>query len=476
MLFTSAIFLFLFLPLVLLSYYLLPVKYRNIQLLLVSLFFYTWGELAIVLVMIASTIIDFVAGLVIDNGKKKLGLAISLVANLSFLGFFKYANFAFENYNALITYFGMSSNALLNLPNITLPIGISFYTFQTMSYTIDVYRGNTKANRNFIDFAAYVTLFPQLIAGPIVRYVDIAKQLNSRVLSINKFALGTERFIIGLAKKMIIANSFASIADEIFALPTNELSISASWLGIIAYSFQIYFDFSAYSDMAIGLGKMFGFDFLENFNYPYISSSIQEFWRRWHISLSSWFRDYLYISLGGNRVSKTRLYINLFIVFFATGLWHGASWNFVVWGLFHGSFLVLERIFLGEMLKKAWKPIAHIYTLFVVIIGWVFFRADTLSIAIQYIKAMFGENQPNQLLGIQYFIQPEYLPISMIAILFSMPIYMKCKIFSKNIIKKRPKLENFIVHSYHFFIVTIFLLSITYIASGTYNPFIYFRF
>lgn len=476
MLFTSAIFIFLFLPVVLLTYYLLPVKYKNIQLLLASLFFYTWGEWLIVLVMLASTVIDFSAGLIIEHKSRKLGLGMSIIANLGFLAFFKYANFAFENYNDLINFLNISNKALINLPNIALPIGISFYTFQTMSYTIDVYRGKVKANRNFVDFATYVTMFPQLIAGPIVRYIDINRQLKKRELSINKFALGTERFIIGLAKKMIIANAFAGIADKIFALPPSDLSFSAAWIGIIAYSFQIFFDFSAYSDMAIGLGKMFGFDILENFNYPYISKSIKEFWRRWHISLSSWFRDYLYISLGGNRVGRLRLYVNLFIVFFVTGLWHGASWNFVVWGLFHGFFLVLERVYLGKILEKTWKPVAHIYTLLVVILAWVFFRADNLSLAIGYFKAMFGLNTNNQLYDIRLFVSYEHWFILFVAIVFSTPVYLRIKNFMAEKANEMLKLKNALNYCYSFFILSLFVLCVSYIASDTYNPFIYFRF
>jgi alginate O-acetyltransferase complex protein AlgI len=474
MLFTSAIFLFLFLPIVLLAYFSIPNKFKNFFLLLSSLFFYTWGEFSIVLVMVASTVIDFFAGILIEKRYRKTGLLLSISANLSFLGFFKYANFAFENYNAILNYAGLSEY-FLNLPNIALPIGISFYTFQTMSYTIDVYRGNIKANRNFIDFATYVTMFPQLIAGPIVRYKDIYKQLKNRNHSINKFTTGIERFIIGMAKKMIIANSFAEIADDVFALHTANIDAPIVWIGIIAYSFQIYFDFSAYSDMAIGLGKMFGFDIQENFNYPYISKSIKEFWRRWHISLSTWFRDYLYISLGGNRVSSFRLYLNLFIVFFITGLWHGASWNFVVWGLFHGFFLVLERIWLGNILNKIWKPLRHFYTLFVVLISWVFFRADSISQSFDYLKTMFGFCDSDTLFDYRMFLQNKHILILLIGIIFSMPVFLRIK----DTIDKRNFNEITLMILkilYYVLLIVLFIISISMIASGSYNPFIYFRF
>ena len=445
------------------------------MLLLASLFFYTWGEWEIVLVMIVSTIIDFCAGIIIEKKNRKLGLIISILTNLSFLGFFKYADFAFENFNYLLQILELEEHYLLTLPHIALPIGISFYTFQTMSYTIDVYRGKVKANRNFIDFAAYVTMFPQLVAGPIVRYADINQQLLNRNHNITKFSQGVERFIIGMAKKMILANAFAEVADTIFALPTNEISIATAWLGVIAYSFQIYFDFSAYSDMAIGLGKMFGFDFLENFNYPYISKSIKEFWRRWHISLSTWFRDYLYIPLGGNRVSNYRIYINLLIVFFITGMWHGASWNFIVWGLFHGFFLILERIWLGKILEKIWQPISFLYTIVVVIIGWVFFRADNLTSALNYLGAMFGNNNSELIYDYKMFLFNKHYIVIFLGILFSMPIYINVKEALSNTIKK-AKQRTLLRYSYNVFLIALFIFSISFVASDSYNPFIYYRF
>ncbi len=467
MLFSSAIFLFLFLPFVLLVYYFTPKKLKNLCLLLVSLAFYSFGEGELVLLIIVSTLIDFSAGIIIEKGKKRLGLLLSIIANVSFLSYFKYASFAYENFYSLAQFLGFDYVSS-SIPNIILPLGISFFTFQTMSYTIDVYRGNIKANHNIIDFATYVTLFPQLIAGPIVRYIDIHKQLQHRTQNISQFSEGVERFIIGLAKKMIIANNLAYVADAAFEMPLNDLSTLAAWIGIMAYTFQIYFDFSGYSDMAIGLGKMFGFDFLENFNYPYISKSIREFWRRWHISLSTWFRDYLYISLGGNRKGNTRTYINLTIVFLITGLWHGASWNFIFWGAFHGFFLIIERIGLNSILKRIYAPIAHIYTLLVIVISWVFFRANTLTEAFQYLEKMFLFYFVQDINYTSFYITKEVLFIFVLAFVFSIP-------YSRKILNKKFNSINFRLFK-KVLVVFIFIISIIYIAIDTYNPFIYFRF
>ena len=467
MLFSSAIFLFFFLPLVLLVYYISPKRLRNLILLVVSLAFYTFGEKELVLLIIASTLIDYSAGIIIEKGHKRFGLTLSILANLSFLIYFKYTNFLFENYYSIIELVGIESRNYDSIPLIVLPLGISFFTFQTMSYTIDVYREKVKANRNFVEFAMFVTLFPQLIAGPIVRYKDIQEQLKERVFSSQQFSEGVERFIIGLAKKMIIANNLAFIADGIFDLPTSNLSTLATWIGVIAYSFQIYFDFSGYSDMAIGLGKMFGFDFLENFNFPYISKSIRDFWRRWHISLSTWFRDYLYISLGGNRKGNMRTYFNLILVFFITGLWHGASWNFIIWGLFHGFFLLVERLGFDKVLTKVYRPIAHIYTLLIILILWVFFRAETLPQAFDYIKIMFSYTT-SKADFLSYYLTTEVSIAFVLAILASFPIY-------QFVINNAPK-NRFFLFSKILFLVLIFVISIMYIAVDTYNPFIYFRF
>lgn len=472
MLFSSVVFLFLFLPTVLALYYLLPKSFKNLFLVIASLFFYSWGEGKIVLVMLASVLVDYSCGILIASGKRRLGLIISIVTNLAFLGFFKYFNFAFENLHLFSQWMGYQGEFFDHLPLIALPIGISFYTFQTMSYTIDIYRGEVKANRNIIDFAAYVTLFPQLVAGPIVRYKDVYLQLENRTNNFSNFSIGVERFIKGLAKKILIANSCGYVADLVFAQTTSDLSSIHAWIGIIAYSFQIFFDFSGYSDMAIGLGKMFGFNFPENFNFPYIAKNIRDFWRRWHISLSTWFRDYLYISLGGNKKGNTRTYVNLILVFFITGLWHGASWSFIVWGLFHGLFITIERLGFDKILKKTGLVFQHFYTLLVVIIAWVFFRADTLAEAFDYLKVMFSfsEGDPSANSYLSFFnFNAEHAFVLLVALILSTPIAAKVK-------KGYPTLVHKLTYVKPIFLLTLFIISITYIVSGAYNPFIYFRF
>ncbi|WP_452224844.1 MBOAT family O-acyltransferase [Lacinutrix chionoecetis] len=475
MLFSSPIFLFLFLPFTLLVYYLAPKKFKNLILLVLSLGFYTWGEKELVLLIIASALIDYSAGLIIMYGKRKLGLVLSILFNLSILFYFKYSDFIFSNLVETLQYFNIASYHANSFANVILPLGISFYTFQTMSYTIDVYRGHVKANTNFIDFATYVTLFPQLIAGPIVRYSHIEKEIKSRKTSYPLFAEGVERFIIGLAKKMIIANNCAFLVDGIFNLPPNESSALIAWLGVIAYSFQIYFDFSGYSDMAIGLGKMFGFNFPENFNYPYISKSIQEFWRRWHMTLSSWFKDYLYISLGGNRKGNMRTYINLFIVFFVTGLWHGASWTFVIWGISHGLFIIIEKLGLNKLLKKGGNAISVFYALFTVNVTWPIFRSDTITEAINYIKMMFNFKASTNFEYLNFYLSKETLIVLLFALIFSTPVHRTFKAYMEKINPESIKFKT--VQSLK--IVSLFSLlfiSYMYIATDSYNPFIYFRF
>jgi len=468
MLFNSAVFIFLFLPIVLCLYYIFPSKYRNLLIFIASLIFYSWGEKELVLIMIASSVTDFFAGIIIEQGKKKTGLVMSLIVNLGLLTIFKYLDFIIGNINYIFSLFSLDEFSI-EKQGIILPIGISFYTFQTMSYTIDVYFGKVKATRNFINFGAYVTMFPQLIAGPIVRYIDIHKQLEFRNHSIELFSEGAERFIIGLSKKMIFANSFGYVADSIFVYSPDLISTPVAWIGILAYSLQIYFDFSAYSDMAIGIGKMFGFKIPENFNYPYISKSIKEFWRRWHISLSTWFRDYLYIPLGGNRISPKRTYLNLLIVFFITGLWHGSSWNFIFWGLFHGLFLALERLGFDKILQKIWIPIQHIYTLFIVLVGWVFFRAETLEYGLHYVMSMFGMNSSK--LKYDVFLNSEIVMTFILGIILSTPIFIKTKSF---IIENRY--NSFFNLVYYLLIFFLLFISIGLIAANSYNPFIYFRF
>jgi alginate O-acetyltransferase complex protein AlgI len=468
MLFSSAIFLFLFLPLFLIGYHALafwlPTAFKqrmnwlNAFLLAASLLFYAWGEGPVVLILLLSVSINFGAGLLIERGHRKLGLYISLIGSLLLLVYFKYSNF-------------LAGLVGVSMAPISLPIGISFYTFQGISYNLDVYWGRIKANRNFLNFGAYVAMFPHQIAGPIVRYADIAPELNNRTVTLEHFGTGAERFIIGLAKKILIANTFASLADTVFNAPTVSITPGAAWLGAVAYSFQIYFDFSGYSDMAIGLGKMIGFDFKENFNYPYIARSIQDFWRRWHISLSSWFRDYLYIPLGGNRLGEAKTYRNLLIVFTVTGLWHGASWNFIIWGLYHGLFLMLERAGLGKRLEKTPALFTHAYTLLVVLVGWVFFRAADLPSALLFLQKMIGLGPSSTLVAysLPYFITPENVFTLLLGIVFLGPVYHQLH-KSLNIQKGLPSV------AYSLGLFGLFILSVMYLAANTYNPFIYFRF
>ncbi len=463
MLFNSPIFLFFFLPIVLLCYYAVGKKYKNLILLLFSLLFYTWGEKELVVLIIASSLVDYTCGIMIENGRRKLGLWLSILFNLGILFSFKYFNFTVDNLVLLSELLAIDAQTLKSVGEVVLPLGISFYTFQTMSYTIDVYRGNVKANRNFIDFATYVTLFPQLIAGPIIRYKDIHLQLENRSVSPQKFAEGVERFTIGLAKKMLIANNSAFLADAIFSLPAAEVTMPLGWLGVLAYSIQIYYDFSGYSDMAIGLGKMFGFDFLENFNYPYISKTIQEFWRRWHISLSTWFKEYLYIPLGGNRLSSTRTYLNLMLVFLVTGLWHGASWTFVVWALIHGAFIVLEKIWLGSFLAKR-KVLSHAYMLFVIFTSWPFFRSESISEALRYCQNMFAFNFDLKLEFLSFYLNTEVWLALLFGVIFAMPAYNKVWARRKSLAMRYALL------------MLVFMVSAMYVSNDTYNPFIYFRF
>ncbi|NRA94420.1 MAG: MBOAT family protein [Psychroserpens sp.] len=471
MLFSSPIFLFLFLPLTLLFYFLLPKKFKNVFLLLMSLIFYSWGEQELVALLILSSIVDFCSGLIIEKGFKKLGLILSIIFNLGILLYFKYADFAFTNLASLLNSFNIGIENARRFSEIALPLGISFYTFQTMSYTIDVYRGEVKACRNFINFATYVSLFPQLVAGPIVRYTEVASELKDRSTNLDQFSKGIERFIAGLAKKILIANNCAFVADGIFEMPFSEMSAITAWIGVIAYSLQIYFDFSGYSDMAIGLGRMLGFNFPENFNFPYISKSVREFWKRWHMTLSNWFKDYLYISLGGNRINLFRTVLNLFIVFVITGFWHGANWTFIVWGLIHGIFIIIERFGFGKLLKKMPSIFSHLYLLFVVSISWVFFRSDTIENAIQYIKAMFSFSIPTNTDFLKFYISTETFVAMLFAILFSSAVHKRIKLIG--II--RPS-QNLYQVSKYLCLIILLLCCCIYISVDSYNPFIYFRF
>lgn len=461
MVFSTPIFLFLFLPAVLVLNYIIPKKYiaaKNVVLLIASLFFYAWGEPKNVLLMLLSIAVNYVCGLLLgrfdsDEKKRKVVLWASVVFNLGLLFFFKYFNFV--------------TGGLF--PVIKLPIGISFFTFQIMSYTIDVYRRSVEPQKSLLKLALYISLFPQLIAGPIVRYIDVEKQLTYRECTAEKTARGMIRFSMGLAKKVIVSNTVAAICDGIFG-STNTVPAFTAWVGVICYALQIYFDFSGYSDMAIGMGHMLGFDFLENFNYPYVSCSVQEFWRRWHISLSSWFRDYLYIPLGGNRRGKVRTYINLIIVFACTGLWHGASFSFIVWGLWHGLFLVIERLGFKKALDKLPKFIGWIYTMLVVLVGWVFFRADTLSAAMKYLGEMFSFSG-GVANGMTQFDNLSFI-ITVIAIVLCTPVYQ----FLKGKLEKTDggKKAAFVIGAV--LATGLFILSVIFLTGSGYNPFIYFRF
>lgn len=464
MYFSSLLFLFLYLPAVLLGYYILPHKCRNFFLLLVNIIFYGWGEPVLILVMAISVVINFIFGLLIEKYRDKERLAkafliFDLVISLGLLGVFKYAGFLTDILRKI--------PILSALPKIklALPIGISFYTFQTLSYTIDVYRKDVKAQKNIVDFGTYVSFFPQLIAGPIVRYSDIANQLVTREETVAKFASGIKRFTIGLAKKVLLANQMGLLWDSIREMPG--MGVIGSWCGIIAYSLQIYFDFSGYSDMAIGLGRMFGFEFVENFNYPYIAKSITDFWRRWHISLSTWFRDYVYIPLGGNRCKIGRHIFNLFIVWGLTGLWHGASLNFVLWGIYYFVLLVLEKYVYGNALSHLPSFFKHIYALFFIIIGWVLFSFDDFGVLFAYLAQMFGASGFFASSDVICLIK-SYAPLLMLSVLASIPVWSMAYRRVQN--KKITALFEIV------FICAVLFMCTAALVNDSYNPFLYFRF
>lgn len=468
MVFSSMIFLCVFLPVVLVVYYVLPKQLRNLWLLLASLFFYAWGEPRYILIMLFSTVFDYCNGRIIAYATEKgrhdtLGraaLVLSVAGNLGILCFFKYTDFALETLNRLAgTQFG--------LLQLTLPIGISFYTFQTMSYTIDVYRGETPAQRNMISFGMYVCLFPQLIAGPIVRYKEVQKEVDARTTTISCAVHGLQRFLIGLAKKVLLANQIGALWDYIKGLGSADMSTALAWLGALAFTFQIYFDFSGYSDMAIGLGEMFGFHFPENFDHPYESKSITEFWRRWHMTLGTWFREYLYIPLGGNRKGVVRQIFNLFIVWFLTGLWHGAGWNFILWGLYYFVLLILEKFVLRGVLERLPTIMQHLYTLFFVVVGWVIFACDDMGLLGSYLKALFGIGVPagNALALYEWDVMAPFLVILLIA---STTIPMR---IGKQLTRGDQRSPLLMVYT-----VVLLALSLAFLVSGSYNPFLYFRF
>ena len=459
MVFSSIPFLFFFLPIVLICYYLVPFKLKNYVLLVFSLIFYAWGEPVYIILMIFSCLLNYFYALYHDKVKnRKLLFILCIVANLLILGFFKYADFLIDIINSI---FRLNINPL----KLALPIGISFFTFQTMSYSIDVYRSSVVPERNFFYFTTYVSMFPQLIAGPIVRYETISKELYKRDINFNNFSDGLLRFMQGLFKKVLIANNIGYLWTTLSSMES--LSIASAWLGIIAYTFQIYFDFSAYSDMAIGMGKMLGFNYLENFNYPYISKSVTEFWRRWHISLSSWFKDYVYIPLGGSKCSRIKHIRNILIVWCLTGIWHGASYNFMLWGLYYGIILIIEKFFLKDFLSKLPNTLKHIYTMLVVIIGWLIFASTDLSMFSVYFSNMFNIFKYPFIDETFIFYFKSYFIIIVISTLLSMPIYQN--------IKKKLNSRGWMIISLILYLV-FFFITVSYLVSDSYNPFLYFRF
>ena len=464
MVFSKPIFLFGFLPIVLLLYYIAPRKFKNFVLLFMSLIFYAWGEPKLLLLMVFTIFVDYTAGLLINKYSNKpvtskIIFVATLVINLALLGIFKYANFVIDSINSVV-------GGKFDLLEISLPIGISFYTFQALSYVIDVYKKVVPVEKNLLNFTTYVVLFPQLIAGPIVQYKTVANELSKRQETVGLFSEGIWRFAVGLAKKVIIANQIGAIWTEIHSTP-ELLTVGKAWIGALAFTFQIYFDFSGYSDMAIGLGKMFGFNFLENFNYPYISKSITEFWRRWHISLGTWFKEYVYIPMGGNRKGLIRQIFNILIVWMLTGLWHGASWNFVIWGLYFGLILVLEKAFLLKILQKAHAFFAHLYSLLLIIFGWVIFECGTTSEIICFFKGMFG-------IGVSLWNEETtYILCN------SLLIFILAAICSTQIGKSiKEKLSGKFKNDYWkcATVAILLLLSVMFLAGDSYNPFLYFRF
>lgn len=467
MLFSSSVFIFIFLPLVLFLYYISGKKIRNYILLLASLIFYAWGGVNYLKILMVSILINYIFGLLIDktvdrSHLRKFILILGIILNLALLFYYKYYDFFIENINNIL-------NMNLELKRIVLPIGISFFTFQGMSYIIDIYRNDGKVNKNIFSVALYISFFPQLVAGPIIKYKIIDEQIRVRKESIDYFSYGINRFVIGLGKKIIISDMLGAISDNIFLLANSSgIDMITAWIGAICYTLQIYFDFSGYSDMAIGLGHLFGFKFPENFNYPYISRSITEFWRRWHISLSTWFKEYLYIPLGGNR--RGNVYFNLFVVFLVTGLWHGASWNFVIWGLWHGMFMIIERVIRNENWYKKIPSFIKIFiTLFIVIIGWVLFKATTLEEGLKYLSIMFGlSNFSNITFEYTYFISRKFIVLIIIGIIASTPILKK--IFNRYRDIKVFELIKTIL------IILLFIISIIFMVNSTYSPFIYFQF
>lgn len=467
MVFSSLIFLYFYLPIVLILYFISPMKIKNIILLISGIVFYAWGEPFYIVIMMLSASIDYIAGRLIhyfDKSQKKrfACLLISLSMNLGILAVFKYGSFIIQNINAI---FGVD---ILD-PHLPLPIGISFYTFQSMSYTIDLYLRNIKVQKNYFSFITYVTLFPQIVAGPIVRYEDVANEMDTRTINANKVGEGIALFVKGLSKKVLLANNIGLLWTQVKAMDYTQISVVTAWLGILAFTFQIYFDFSGYSDMACGMGRMLGFNFPPNFNHPYISRSISEFWRRWHITLSSWFRSYVYIPLGGNRCSLLMNIRNLLIVWFLTGLWHGASWNFILWGLYFGVLIIIERLGWGKILEKLPKAVSMLYTFLLVVFGWVLFDINGLTPAMTYFKAMFGVN------GLFIDRTAKYLLMTNLIILV-ICIFASTDLFQKILTRIKIKSSNLVAYSAPIFQFVLMLACTAYLVDATYNPFLYFRF
>lgn len=478
------IFLFVFLPVVLfLHFVVIREKGRNTFLLVASLFFYAWGETWFVFIMLASVATNYLLGLCVDTVKSKttakLVVAGAVVINLGLLCTFKYTGFFILNLNGLLSIFHFPP---ILMDPIHLPIGISFFSFQAMSYVIDVYRKEADSQKNPLHVALYISVFPQLVAGPIVRYRDISDQIIKRTISREDLAIGTKRFIVGLSKKVMIADVIGKVADQVFLLPGDQLTWAASWVGGIAFTIQLYFDFSGYSDMAIGLGRIFGFHFLENFNYPYIARSMRGFWKRWHISLTTWFRDYVFIPMGGSRGSKARTHFNLVTVFFLCGLWHGARWNYVIWGFSHGVFLIIERTRFGKWIESTWAPIGHVYMLFVFIVTLSFFRTDSLSHAAVYLPAMFGFTAATgKQAQVMQYLNSEIILTALAGIIFSTPIapYLS-RLRKKGVAslseRSYPLVEGIFSFAEVAAYIFLLVLSAAWLAGNTYQPFIYFRF
>ncbi len=486
MVFSSVVFIFLFFTLTMLLYYAVPFRFKNFVIFVSGFVFYAWGEPKYVVVMLISTLIDYFAGLVIDKyndrkGIKLAALLTSLIMNLGLLGIFKYSDFIFGSINSI---FGLSlENPFLDITNkvfgfvfgtppeksLLLPIGISFFTFQSMSYTIDMYMGKVKVQKNVISFTAFVNLFPQIVAGPIVRYDDVAAELDKREINLDLIYAGIVRFITGLGKKVIIANGIGQLWNEAIAVLSPEMSVATAWLGIIGYTLQIYFDFSGYSDMAIGLGKMMGFNFPENFDYPYLSKSISEFWRRWHMTLGAWFKSYVYFPLGGNRKGTGRTVFNLAVVWLLTGIWHGASWNFILWGCLYGVIIIMEKLFLRKWLEKLPTALQWFYTMCLVVMGWVLFVTPDLSTAFTYFGTMFGST------GILIDETAKYLLINY-GVMLVVGIFActdAWKIIVEKLTAKAPVAVNYITPVVK---IAVFILCVAYLADATYNPFLYFNF